>query len=100
MRKGTPQPISDVLKNVVGKLSQTKKKDVIKILSAWTAIAGRQLARHTRPVNLKKETLRVFVDDSAWFYQANLEKEELLKALKRKIGENKIQKIQFRIGKI
>ena len=99
MRKSTPQPIGDVLKDVVEKLSRSKKKDISKIFSAWPAVVGKELSRHTRPANLKRGTLQVFVDDSAWFYQANFQKEKLLKALQKKIGAEKVQKIQFRIGK-
>ncbi len=100
MRKGSAQTIGDVLKNVIGQLSQAKVKDIAKILSSWTAIVGKELARHTKPAGLRKGTLQVFVDDSCWFYQANLQKEQLLQALKKKIGEKKVQEIRFRIGNI
>lgn len=100
MRKSSPRPIGDVLKDVVERLSQTKKKDIFKISSAWASIVGKELSRHTKPAYLQRGTLQVFADESAWLYQANFQKEELLKALQKKIGQEKIQKIQFRIGKI
>lgn len=99
MRRSTPQPISDVLKDVVEKLSQAKRGDVAKIFAVWGTCAGKQLARHTRPTQLRKGTLKVLVDDSAWFYQANLQRERLLQSLQRKMGAEKVQKIQFSIGK-
>ncbi len=98
MRKSSPQPIADVLKNVVEKLSQTKEKDSVKIFSVWPKVCGKEFARHTHSGDLKRGTLQVFVDESAWLYQANLQKEELLEALQKKIGKEKIQKIVFRIG--
>ncbi len=100
MRKNPPELIGDVLKNVVDGLSRTKKKGPAKILSSWASVAGRELARHTRPAHLKNGALLVFVDESAWFYQASLKKDELLRALNKKIGKEKIQEIQFRIGNI
>jgi len=102
MRKSTPQPIGDVLKDVVAQLSQTKKKDAAKIFSGWRSLAGKELARHSKPASLRKGTLSVFVDESAWLYQANLQKEKLLKLLQKKMGKEaeKIQRIQFRIGRI
>ena len=100
MRKATPQLIGDVLKNVVERLSETKHKDIGKILSAWKSCVGKEFARHTRPASLKKGILQIFVDDSAWFYQANLQKDKLLKELQKKVGEKRIQQIQFRIGRI
>jgi len=100
MRKNPPQALSDVLKKVVEDLSQAKRKDIFTICSGWASVVGRELARHTRPAALKKGTLTVFVDDSAWFYQANLQKAEFLAALKKKVGKGKIQKILLRIGKV
>lgn len=99
MRKSSPQLIGDVLRGVVEHLSQTKGKDSSKIFSAWTSSAGKRLSRHAKPVSLHKGTLQVFVDDSAWLYQANLEREKLLESLQEKMGAKKIQKIRFRIGK-
>ena len=98
MRKNSPQLIGNVLKDVVEKLSQAKKDT--KIFSSWASCAGKKLSRHSRPARLRQGTLEVFVEVSAWFYQANLQKEELLKGLQQKVGTEKIQKIRFRIGKI
>jgi predicted nucleic acid-binding Zn ribbon protein len=100
MRRSTPQPIGDVVKDVVERLSQTKKKDPAKILSLWPRVCGKELARHSRPKGLRGTTLQVFVDESAWLYQASLQKERMLVALQKKIGREKIQKIVFRIGDI
>jgi predicted nucleic acid-binding Zn ribbon protein len=100
MRKSTPQPINDILQDVVASLNQIKKGDFSKISSSWASCAGKDLARHTRPLHLQRKTLLVGVDESAWLYQANLQKGRLLKALQKKIGAQKVQAIQFRIGNV
>lgn len=100
MRKNKPQLIGGVLKDVLEKLSQAKKGGISEIVARWPALAGRELARHTRPANLRSRTLLVNVDESAWLYQVNLQKEALLKAVQKKMGKQKIQEIRFRIGKI
>ena len=100
MRRSTAQPIGDVLKDVVEKLSRARKKDTAKIFSRWNLLVGKELSRHSRPVSLRRGTLKVIVADSSWLYQVNLEKEKLLKSLQKKIGAEKVQKIQFMIGKI
>ena len=99
MRTGSPQLISDILKGVVEELSQAKKKGIAKVFAVWPRVAGRELSRHTRPARLQRGTLLINVDESAWLYQANLKKDVLLKALQKKIEREKIQQIQFRIGK-
>jgi predicted nucleic acid-binding Zn ribbon protein len=100
VRRGAPEPIGDVLKNVVEGLSQTKKKDIGLISSRWPAFVGKKLAPKTRPVHLRRGTLLVNAFDSAWLYQATLEKEKILRRLHARLGREKIQRIQFRIGKI
>jgi len=100
MRKSTPEPISDVLKSVVERLEQTRKGKTGKLLSAWRAVVGKELAQHARPRGIKRNNLFVIVEDSAWFYQANLKKDSILRALKQKKGLEKLEKISFRIGKI
>ena len=99
MRKGQPQLIGDVLKNVVEGLSQSKKKDIALISSRWSVFAGKKLAQKTRPVHLRRGTLLVNAFDSAWLYQATLEKEKILRRLQVRFGREKMQRIQFRIGK-
>lgn len=99
MRKSSPQPIAGVVRDVVEKISQTREKDIHKIISVWPGVAGREFAQHARPVGLHKKTLVINVAESAWLYQVNFYKEKLLASLKRKLGEDKVQDIQFRIGK-
>jgi predicted nucleic acid-binding Zn ribbon protein len=98
MGKKTPEPIGDVLKNVVERLSQAKSKDINKIYSYWSTIVGEGFSRHSLPASLKRGTLLVNIEDSAWFYQMNLQKERLLAALQKKIGKQKVRRLQFRIG--
>jgi len=100
MRRGSPEPISDVLKSVVEQISQTKKQDIHKIIAAWPALAGKKLAQHTRPAQLHKGTLLVNAVESAWLYQANFCKGKLLAAVQKKIGKDKVQNMRFRIGKV
>ena len=100
MRKHSPEPIGTILKNVVEGLGRAKGPEIEQILSCWRHSVGKELFRHSQPLALAKGILRVAVDDSAWFYQANLQKEHILQSLKKKIGAKKIKHIQFRIGKI
>lgn len=100
MRKSSPQPIAGVVKDVVEKISQSREKDIHKIISVWPGVAGREFTQHTRPIGLRKKTLVVNVEESTWLYQVNFYKAKLLASIKRKLGEDKVQNIQFRIGKV
>ena len=99
MRRSRPQPIGDVLQKVVRQLEQAKGGDAQKLFALWPKIAGKKIAQHARPISLRKGLLRVLVDDSAWFYQINLQKQALIDKLQQRLGKAAIQNIQFRIGK-
>ncbi|MBN2096852.1 MAG: DUF721 domain-containing protein [Candidatus Omnitrophica bacterium] len=101
MKKDSTQPIATVLQNVVEQLSRVRESEIGKIISAWPALAGKEFAEHAQPVALRKKTLVINVDQSAWLYQANFQKSKLIQALQKKLGgKQKIQAIQFRIGKV
>ena len=98
-RKSTPEPISDVMRDVLEKLTRTKKQETHKVSLTWRSIVSKELAKHTRPLGVRKGTLLVLVEDSAWFYQINLKKPEILNELNKKKGFEKVKTIQFRLGK-
>jgi predicted nucleic acid-binding Zn ribbon protein len=98
LKKTTPQPISDILKDVVEKLSQKKERKIHKVIAQWPKIAGKELSRHTKPSYIKKGTLIIDVDESAWLYHISLQKENLLKTLRKRFKEAHIENVQFRIG--
>ena len=100
MRKSKPQPIGSVVKDVVRGLESGRARSGYKIAAQWPAVVGQKLAGHLRPVGLRNGVLKVVVADSAWFYQANLQKEPILKRLQRRFGPEKIKDLQFRMGQI
>ncbi len=100
MRRATPLPIGEILKSVVENLNQRKDQGIARIGSSWPKIAGTKFARHSRPAGFKKGLLIINVDESAWLYQMNLQRERLLKNLQARLEEENIQTIKFRIGAV
>lgn len=98
MRKGKPEPISSLLQGIVENISRAKKNDINTIVNEWSNITGREIFRHTKPVSLKQGNLLVNVDESAWLYQVSFMKNDIVTALNKKLGQNKIKNIRFRIG--
>ena len=98
-RKGRITPVADIVKTVFERLEREKTLTREDVEDRWKEIAG-NAARHTRPVSLRKSTLTVFVDSSAWMQEMAIRKRIVLKQLKRAFGKDRISGIHFRIGEI
>ena len=48
MRKGKPEPISDVMHGVLEKLVKTKKQETHKVSLTWRSIVSKELAKLLR----------------------------------------------------
>ena len=99
MHKGKAESIGALLKNVVSGLGK-KRLTQDQIRRAWKDALGKRAASHTLPVALKKGSLVVNVDSSAWLYELTLERRVILKKLDSGIKGNKIKGIRFRIGEV
>lgn len=99
MNRGKVTPVGDIVKAVFERIERGRTLTKEDVEERWKEIAG-DAARHTRPVALRRATLTVFVDSSAWMQQVTIRKRTLLKQLKRAFGKDKISGIHFRIGEI
>lgn len=99
MRERKPEPLGILLKHVVSGLGR-KRLTQDRVRRAWKAVVGKRAKAHTLPVSLKKGTLSINVDSSAWLYELTLKRREILKKLDSKIKGNKIRLIRFRIGEV
>ncbi len=98
--KKKPEPIEGVIKAVIEKLGREARPTAEDINSIWRAAAGEKAAEHSKPVSMRNKRIIVNVDGSSWLYELTLKKVFLLKELKKKLGEEKIKELQFRIGEL
>jgi len=94
------QRIDGVVASIIEKLDKQARPGSEEIEAIWKKTAGEKAARHTRPASLRKKCLVVNVEGSAWLYELTLRKNEILAGLREKLGGDKVNKIQFRIGEI
>ncbi len=71
-----------------------------KIFAVWEDSVGQTVALHTRPENIQRGYLTVFVSDSAWMQELQFLKSEIKKKLNRKLGRGTVRDIRFQIGAI
>ena len=98
--KRRPERIEGVVKSIIQKLESNPNPTSEKIIAAWSEVVGKKGRAHSKPASLRRQRLIVNVDGSTWLYELTLNKERLLKGIKKKLGEDKVKEIQFRIGEI
>ena len=91
-------PIGDVVKNVFGQIESQQTLSKEDIEGHWRSVAGEASLKHSKPVSLDKGELTVWVDSSAWMQELTMRKRQLLKGLKRILGQDRISEIHFKIG--
>ena len=95
--KRGPVPIAEIIAAVsrgLGEESATQEK----IFSLWQRVVGKKRTLHTKVSTFEQGTLTVLVDSSSALYELSLEKETMLKKLRRELGEDKIKDIRFQTG--
>ena len=98
--KQKPERIDSIVKAIITKLDKGANPTSDEIENIWKEIAGEKAFRHTKPASLRKKRLVINVDGSSWLYELTLRKKELLAGLKKKMGSDKIEELQFRIGEV
>jgi predicted nucleic acid-binding Zn ribbon protein len=94
--------IKDIISSLIGELeSKNKKTGTATIQQEWNNIVGEKIAEHTKPTKIKQRVLHVIVDQATWAYELNQKyKKDLVMRLNKKIGEDVIDDMFFRIGDI
>jgi len=91
--------INAVINDVINSLSKGRLLSE-EIERAWQDAALGVLKGHAKAAAFKDGRLLVTVDSSAWLYKAAFCKKELLDRLNDKLGDDRVKKIDFKIGAI
>ncbi len=100
MSSRQPKPISDILDDFLKNRTQNNRRSPWHVEDAWKASVGKKISKHTAPISFNNKRLVVNVDSSMWLYQLGFLKEGILSKLKSALGENDIEDIYFKIGKV
>ena len=61
----------------------------------WEEVVGKKISKNTKPQSVEHGTLTVSVSNPAWRQELVFKKEEIIKQLNKKIGENTIKEVRF-----
>jgi predicted nucleic acid-binding Zn ribbon protein len=93
-----PELISEVVRKVIENLGGEKRKEEEHLLEVWRKVVGRKMARCTEPVSIRGDRLIVNVSSPGCSYQLNLQKEEILAKLQKRLKNLVLKDIQFRVS--
>lgn len=89
------------LKNIIEKFLKSQQKraqETEKVNTIVEAILDDETKKHTQLAGLYKNNLVLYVDSSAWLFQLNLQKNNILGAIQKKLPD--IKTIKIKLGKV
>lgn len=98
-RKGPPQVVGELVNQVLEDLGHSATARALRIADHWEEAVGAEVARHSRPISIRREVLEVAVDSSVWCQQLQLRVPEILAALRAAVGEDAPEQVWLRVNR-
>ncbi|MFZ5829182.1 MAG: DUF721 domain-containing protein [Planctomycetota bacterium] len=99
MKRG-PQPMSDLLAELMAGKGFARVQSTASYEEAWRAVAGEMLVRYTRVGALKRGCLEIIVANSLLLQELTFQKQTLLEGLAERLPGQGIRGLRFRVGSI
>jgi predicted nucleic acid-binding Zn ribbon protein len=93
MSSGFPQRLGDVLRAALARLPIGQQLADHAVWVEWDAIVGPAIARHARPLRLRRGTLMIAVDDAGWMQELQFLKHDLRERLNARLGRRAIRDV-------
>ena len=97
-RRSAPRAIGPVVGQVLDDLGLDAVTAAFRIGEVWEETVGREIASHCRPVAVRGSVLEAEVDSSVWCQQLQMERVQLLSALREVLGDDAPSDLRLRVG--
>jgi hypothetical protein len=98
-RLPSARPAADIMPRVLADLRIDSRRAEAEILKVWHHQLDPNIVAHAHPTGLRKGTLFVTVDSSAWLDEiVRYRRREILERLQNSFGRDLITRISFRTG--
>lgn len=98
-RRVASKPVGKTLADVLKTLKLDQKRSEAEIVKVWNHLMAPDIAAHAQPISIRKGTLFVAVDNSAWLDEiVRFRQREILQKLQTSFGRQTIMRISFRAG--
>lgn len=91
------------LKDATGLWQPAAQKNIdplVALTAAWPSIVGKDIAAHSRPLEINGDTLLIATRSSAWTQQLSFLGDHVLRSIGQTVHIGGIGKIRFRVGKL
>jgi predicted nucleic acid-binding Zn ribbon protein len=96
MSTDSPQPLGDVLQDVIDRLGMRDKIDEARVVETWATIAGDRVNAVTESVWMKGDTLFVKISSAAWRQELHMNRRAWRDRLNDALGRDIVGEIMFR----
>ncbi|NBC87426.1 MAG: DUF721 domain-containing protein [Bacteroidetes bacterium] len=96
MSTDSPQPLGDVLQDVIDRLGMRDKIDEARVVETWATIAGDRVNAVTESVWMKGDTLFVKISSAAWRQELHMNRRAWRDRLNDALGREIVGEIMFR----
>ena len=98
MTRGQPQPIGDVISQLLARRGYARVRSASACTEAWRTAVGQRLASCTRATGVRRGVLEVLVENSTMVQEMNFQKRALISRLAELLPEENIRDVKFRVG--
>ncbi len=98
VRKSGPQPIGNVIAEVVSRTGIGRQRSAEARQAAWHEAAGKAFVGATRCGEVRRRKLEVIVANSLVMQELMFQKEEILVRFRKAVPEVQIDDLRFRVG--
>jgi hypothetical protein len=91
------------LKDATGSWSpaiDAQGEPLVALAAAWSSIVGKDIAQHSRPIEINGDTLIIATRSSAWTQQLSFLGDHVLRSIGETVHIGGITKIRFRVGRL
>ena len=89
------EALSHVLTRLLKQLGLEDELQGWRAVEDWARVVGPRVARHARAIGFEHGVLRVEVDGSAWMHELGYLKQELIRAVNRELGSDRVREVRF-----
>ncbi len=89
------EALSLVLSRLLRRLGLEDELQGWRAVEDWARVVGPRVARHTRAIGFEHGVLRVEVEGSAWMHELGYLKQELIRAVNRELGSDRVRDVRF-----
>ena len=95
-----PKRPANIISQLMARKGYCQTQSANQLEEVWFQIVGPKWQQKTKPGNVNRGVLEVFVANAAVNQKIGFEKKKFLTQLKQRVPQNKITDIKFRVGSV